>query len=69
MIKVQGYTDLVRDPKTGAILNTNQESFEKFKTLYRERFEQIEKIKFLENKVKEQEGLIQEILLKLKEIK
>ena len=66
-IQVKDEKDLVRDPKSKAILNTNIEALHAYKRR-KQTYAKIEKIDQLEDKVKSIENKIDEVLTTLKKV-
>ena len=66
-IQVNDEKDLVRDPKSKAILNTNIEALHAYKKR-KQTYAKIEKIDQLEDKVKSIENKIDEVLTTLKKV-
>ena len=66
-IKVKDERDLVKDPKSKAVLNTNIEALHAYKKR-KQTYAKIEKIDQLENKVKSIENKIDEVLTTLKKL-
>ena len=66
-IQVKDERDLVRDPKSKAVLNTNVEALHAYKKR-KQTYAKIEKIDQLENKVKSIENKIDEVLTTLKKL-
>ena len=65
MIKVDGHPDLVKDPRSGAVINTNVEAM-KAARLRKERMKDKEqKFQQLENDVSEMKQMLELILKKL----
>lgn len=65
MIKVDGHPDLVKDPRSGAVINTNVEAM-KAARLRKERMKDKEqKLQQLENDVSEMKQMLELILKKL----
>jgi hypothetical protein len=62
--KVDGNSDLVRDKKSGAILNINRSEFDKAKAARAERFREKEELKTLKNDVSELKSMLQQLLEK-----
>jgi len=68
MIPVEGHTNLVRDPRTGAIINTNKSEFEKYveqRRIENERMQKIETTAEELKQVKSEISEIKELLVKL----
>lgn len=65
-IKVDGHPDLGRDPKSGAIINNNTYSYEKYMESYRRRKSSDERIDKIEEEVQETRKEIQELKAMLK---
>jgi len=68
MIPVEGHKNLARDPKTGAIINTNKSEFEKYVEQRRIETEQRQKIETTAEElkqVKEEISEIKDLLVKL----
>ena len=66
-IQVKDERDLVKDPKSKAVLNTNVEALHAYKKR-KQTYAKIEKIDQLENKVKSIENKIDEVLTTLKKL-
>jgi hypothetical protein len=66
-IQVEDQKDLVRDPNSKAILNTNIQALSAYKKR-KQTYAKIEKIDQLENKVKNIENKIDEVLTTLKKL-
>ena len=66
-IKVKDERDLVKDPKSKAVLNTNVEALHAYKRR-KQTYAKIEKIDQLEDKVKSIEIKIDEVLTTLKKV-
>lgn len=67
-LKVKGHSNLVRDSRTGAILNTNKSEIQnarKRDKIYQERQDQIESLKKDVKGLKEDMSQIKDLLLKL----
>ena len=68
MIPVEGHKNLSRDPKTGAIINTNKSEFEKYveqRRIESEQRKQIETTAKELKEVKEEISEIKDLLVKL----
>jgi len=68
MIPVEGHKDLVRDPETGAIINTNKSDFQKYVEQRKLESQQRKQIQTTAEEVKELKkeiSDIKELLLKL----
>ena len=59
--KVEGYTNLVRDESTNAIINTNMNEYENYKSLQQIKEQEKQKIEILENDVNEMKNDLSEI--------
>ena len=66
-VQVKDERDLVRDPKSKAVLNTNIEALHAYKRR-KQTYAKIEKIDQLEDKVKSIENKIDEVLTTLKKV-
>ena len=66
-IKIKDERDLVKDPKSKAVLNTNIEALHAYKRR-KQTYAKIEKIDQLEDKVKSIENKIDEVLTTLKKV-
>jgi|TARA_R100000426_G_scaffold25283_1_gene21367 hypothetical protein len=66
-IPIKDERDLVKDPRSKAVLNTNVEALRAYKRR-KQTFAKIEKIDQLENKVKSVENKIDEVLTTLKKL-
>ena len=66
-VQVKDEKDLVRDPNSKAILNTNIEALHAYK-IRKQTYAKIEKIDQLEDKVKSIENKIDEVLTTLKKV-
>ena len=66
-VQVKDQKDLVRDPNSKAILNTNIEALAAYKKR-KQTYAKIEKIDQLEDKVKSIENKIDEVLTTLKKV-
>ena len=66
-IPIKDERDLVKDPRSKAVLNTNVEALRAYKR-WKQTFAKIEKIDQLENKVKSVENKIDEVLTTLKKL-
>ena len=66
-VQVKDEKDLVRDPNSKAILNTNIEALHAYKKR-KQTYAKIEKIDQLEDKVKSIESKIDEVLTTLKKV-
>ena len=66
-IQVKDERDLVKDPKSKAVLNTNIEALHAYKRR-KQTYAKIEKIDQLEDKVKSIENKIDEVLTTLKKV-
>ena len=66
-IPIKDERDLVKDPRSKAVLNTNDEALRAYKRR-KQTFAKIEKIDQLENKVKSVENKIDEVLTTLKKL-
>ena len=66
-VQVKDEKDLVRDPNSKAILNTNIEALHAYKKR-KQTYAKIEKIDQLEDKVKSIENKIDEVLITLKKV-
>ena len=66
-IPIKDERDLVKDPRSKAVLNTNVEALRAYKRR-KQTFAKIEKIDQLENKVKSIENKIDEVLTTLKKL-
>ena len=66
-IPIKDERDLVKDPRSKAVLNTNVEGLRAYKRR-KQTFAKIEKIDQLENKVKSVENKIDEVLTTLKKL-
>ena len=59
--KVEGYTNLVRDESTNAIINTNMNEYENYKSLQQIKEQEKQKMEILENDVNEMKNDLSEI--------
>lgn len=59
--KVEGHSDLVRDVSTNAIINTNMNEYENYKSLKKIKETERERMKSLENDVNEMKNDLNEI--------
>jgi hypothetical protein len=59
--KVEGHNDLIRDIKTNAIINTNMNEYENYKTLKKIKEQEKQRIECLENDVSEMKNDLSEI--------
>jgi|TARA_R100000030_G_scaffold20776_1_gene14959 tetrahydromethanopterin S-methyltransferase subunit B len=66
-IQIKDERDLVKDPKSKAVLNTNIEALHAYKRR-KQTYAKIEKIDQLEDKVKSIENKIDEVLTTLKKV-
>ena len=66
-IQIKNERDLVKDPKSKAVLNTNIEALHAYKRR-KQTYAKIEKIDQLEDKVKSIENKIDEVLTTLKKV-
>ena len=66
-IQIKDVRDLVKDPKSKAVLNTNIEALHAYKRR-KQTYAKIEKIDQLEDKVKSIENKIDEVLTTLKKV-
>ncbi|MBC95280.1 hypothetical protein CL649_00190 [bacterium] len=73
MLKVEGHSDLIRDPKTNSIVNTNSLEYEKYvarrkaSTQNSDRVESIEQdLSNLKNEINEIKSLLKEIVINVK---
>lgn len=62
MLRVKGHSDLVRDPKTNAIINTNVDEFDKYK-------KQKERLELRKKRDEETDLKIEELNQSIQEIK
>ena len=60
--RVDGNSDLVRDPKSGAILNINREEIQKKKQQRLKSLQKDKEIEILKNDVSEIKNLLQQLL-------
>lgn len=60
-LKVQGHDDLVRDPQTNAIINTNKNEYEEYKVRKESRLKEKQKIKDIESEVSSMKNDLDEI--------
>tara|TARA_B100001996_G_scaffold239898_1_gene185432 strand:+ start:2106 stop:2327 length:222 start_codon:yes stop_codon:yes gene_type:complete len=73
MFKVEGHSDLIRDPKTNSIVNTNSLEYEKYvarrkaSTQSNDRVESIETdLSNLKNEINEIKSLLKELVINVK---
>ena len=66
MLKVEGHDKLIRDPKTKAILNTDENGFRAAKLKKKNKLKESERLTSLESQVSELNTTMQEILAHLK---
>lgn len=59
--KVEGHNDLIRDKKTNAIINTNMNEYENYKTLQKIKEQEKQRMECLENDVSEMKNDLSEI--------
>lgn len=59
--KVEGYTSLIRDNSTNAILNTNMSDYQNYKNLKNAKESEGQKLQKLENDMNKMKGDIDEI--------
>jgi len=64
-VKVEGHPGLVRDTKTGAILNTNEQEIEAARARKRAWKEKQKEVEELKSDVSELKGMMKQILEKL----
>ena len=62
--KVDGNSDLVRDPKSGAILNINRSEFEKAKKVRAQKFKKEQEFVELKDEVSEIKLMLKQLLEK-----
>lgn len=60
-LKVEGHPDLVRDTKSGAIVNNNNDEYRKYMDSYRKRRIQREKVNTMEEELSNLKNEIHEI--------
>lgn len=60
-LKVQGHDDLVRDPQTNAIINTNKNEYEEYKMRKELRLKEKQKIEDIESEVSSMKNDLDEI--------
>lgn len=60
-LKVQGHDDLVRDPQTNAIINTNKNEYEEYKMRKESRLKEKQKIEDIESEVSSMKNDLDEI--------
>lgn len=65
MIEVEGHPGLARDPKTGAIVNTDTAEIERAKKIKMAKQNEKQKLKQLENDVHDIKAMLNTILEKL----
>jgi len=68
MHRVQGHSDLVRDPKTNAIINTNTLEYDKYVSRRNVSVENDERVDEIEQNLSDLKGEINEIKSLLKEL-
>ena len=60
--KVEGHSNLIRDLKTNAIINTDYNSSTQYDTIRKKRKEEKTKIESLENEIKEIKTLLNQLI-------
>jgi len=60
-LKVQGHDDLVRDPQTNAIINTNKNEYDEYKMRKESRLKEKQKIEDIESEVSSMKNDLDEI--------
>ena len=68
MHRVKGHSDLVRDPKTNAIINTNTLEYDKYVSRRNVSVEKNERVDEIEQNLSDLKGEINEIKSLLKEL-
>ena len=63
-VRVENHPDLVRDKRTGAILNINKDNIRKQRKLLQQRKQEKQEIEQLQNDVSEIKSLLQQLLEK-----
>tara|TARA_B100000902_G_scaffold347090_1_gene354190 strand:+ start:489 stop:704 length:216 start_codon:yes stop_codon:yes gene_type:complete len=63
-LKVEGYSFLVRDSQTNAIVNQDKKGYESYKNLKRQKVKDKERIERLENDVSEIKDLLIQLINK-----
>lgn len=67
-LKVEGHSDLYRDPKTGAIINTNKSEFEVYSKAQKLRMTDKQRINTLENDISQIQSELTDIKLLLQKL-
>jgi len=62
MIKVEGYSNLYRDPKTGAIINTDDGDYNKYLKLLKSDNRKEKELKKMKNDIEEIKGALSQII-------
>lgn len=60
-IKVKGESDLVRDPRTNAIVNTNHNEYNKYIEMRNKKLSEVKRVEDIESEVKEIKNDLNEI--------
>jgi len=61
-IIVDGYPDLERDSKSGAIVNSNVHSYEQYMQAYKKRIEKEDRLDKIEEEIGELKDLLKQVL-------
>lgn len=61
MFRIEGKSDLVKDPTTGSVINTNHESLKEAKKLKIKMLNSIKKQESLENRINRLEELVNKL--------
>ena len=62
MIKVEGHSNLYRDPKTGAIINTDDGDYNKYLKLLKSDNRKEKELKKMKNDIEEIKGALSQII-------
>ena len=62
MIKVEGHSNLYRDPKTGAIINTDDGDYNKYLKLLKSDNRKENELKKMKNDIEEIKGALSQII-------
>ena len=63
--KVEGHSDLIRDLKTNAVINTNKTAYQDYLKMREEKLKEKQRLDNLENEVGEIKSLLYKLLDKL----
>jgi hypothetical protein len=61
-MKVDGFPDLTRDGRSGAIINTNTRNYEEYMKSYKSRIQKEERLDKIEEEIGELKDLLKQVL-------